>query len=320
MLNPLKRSDQKYKIQFVAKVTGINPHTIRAWEKRYQAVLPLRDETGRRVYSENEIRRLELLKKLVAAGNDISDVANLESLELESILLQFYPEVNTSAKVKVEVKENSFDQERSLQNLIFGLSNFKLDVISHELKKAQDSLTAGDFVLKVIGPFLTHIKSLKENNQLADFQKTSLFAIMKLVLFESLLRQQSSLDKNGPMLIFSPEGALNELCSICYALLASEAKLPFHYLGGSMSAAAASEVLHQLKHPVAIIPFSYCHAGLQAKNFIQDLKLRMPANTKLFVGQHCSDLDQLIPNVVSFKSFQELSDLLREKNKYDLVH
>ena len=57
--------DNLYSIQFVANVTGINPHTIRAWEKRYGVTNPVRDKNGRRLYSDNEIQRLDLLNKLV---------------------------------------------------------------------------------------------------------------------------------------------------------------------------------------------------------------------------------------------------------------
>jgi DNA-binding transcriptional MerR regulator len=57
--------NQTYNIQFVANITGINPHTIRAWEKRYQAILPQRDHNGRRLYSNSDIDRLSTLHKLV---------------------------------------------------------------------------------------------------------------------------------------------------------------------------------------------------------------------------------------------------------------
>ena len=41
-----------HSIQSVARRTGLTPHVIRIWEKRYAAVQPSRTETNRRLYSD----------------------------------------------------------------------------------------------------------------------------------------------------------------------------------------------------------------------------------------------------------------------------
>ncbi|NIS60351.1 MAG: MerR family transcriptional regulator, partial [Proteobacteria bacterium] len=48
-------------IRFVARQTGLTPHVIRAWERRYNAIVPGRSPTNRRLYSEGNIERLGLL-------------------------------------------------------------------------------------------------------------------------------------------------------------------------------------------------------------------------------------------------------------------
>lgn len=78
-------SENLYSIQFVSNVTGINPHTIRAWEKRYGATNPHRDKNGKRLYSDTQIKRLKVLHTLVNFGNSISDVAKLTRQELSLI-------------------------------------------------------------------------------------------------------------------------------------------------------------------------------------------------------------------------------------------
>jgi len=72
-----------YQISAVAKLTGLSVHTIRAWEKRYGAVEPVRTGTQRRVYSQEDVRKLTLLKMLVDAGQSISSVAGLPVSKLE---------------------------------------------------------------------------------------------------------------------------------------------------------------------------------------------------------------------------------------------
>ena len=53
--------DDEYKIGAVSKITGIGTETLRAWERRYKAVVPNRSESGDRVYSRDDLAKLFLL-------------------------------------------------------------------------------------------------------------------------------------------------------------------------------------------------------------------------------------------------------------------
>src|ERR1051325_7182624 len=72
-------------IQRVAERTGLSPHVIRIWEKRYQAVLPQRSQTNRRYYAEEDIQRLRLLKDLTDNGLRIGNIARLSLRELREM-------------------------------------------------------------------------------------------------------------------------------------------------------------------------------------------------------------------------------------------
>lgn len=67
-------------------MTGIRQDTIRIWERRYSAVVPERTEGQRRVYSEEDVERLGLIKRLVDRGHAISEVATLDTHELQARL------------------------------------------------------------------------------------------------------------------------------------------------------------------------------------------------------------------------------------------
>ncbi len=72
-----------YPIGVTARLTNIHPDTLRIWERRYAIVEPSRASRGRRFYSEQDVQRLSLVKKLVDAGNPISAVARLSMKDLE---------------------------------------------------------------------------------------------------------------------------------------------------------------------------------------------------------------------------------------------
>ena len=74
--------DPTYRIGAVSRLTGVAPDTLRVWERRYGAVVPMRSEKGSRLYSQADIGRLSLIKRLVDGGDSISRVANLDQVQL----------------------------------------------------------------------------------------------------------------------------------------------------------------------------------------------------------------------------------------------
>ncbi len=78
-------SETFYPIRAVAKMTGVPLDTIRAWERRYGAVTPQRSARGR-IYSENEVQRLVLLRDAVARGHAIGQVADVADNDLKALL------------------------------------------------------------------------------------------------------------------------------------------------------------------------------------------------------------------------------------------
>ena len=76
-------SETKHPIQIVSRRTGLSADVIRAWERRYEVVKPIRTDAGDRLYTQADIDRLLLIKKLVDNGDAISAVANLNYENLE---------------------------------------------------------------------------------------------------------------------------------------------------------------------------------------------------------------------------------------------
>ncbi len=79
-----RENPQTYGIGAVAKLTGLTDHTIRVWERRYQAVVASRAANGRRTYTAADVEKLSLLKLLTDQGISISQIANNSTDELQS--------------------------------------------------------------------------------------------------------------------------------------------------------------------------------------------------------------------------------------------
>jgi MerR family transcriptional regulator, light-induced transcriptional regulator len=75
-----------YSIKAVSQATGLTVETLRAWERRYRAVVPRRDEMGRRVYAAEDVLRLRRLREGTERGHPIGRLAVLDSRELGDLL------------------------------------------------------------------------------------------------------------------------------------------------------------------------------------------------------------------------------------------
>ena len=87
-----------YKIGAVSRITGIGSETLRAWERRYAAVVPSRTESGDRQYSRDDVAKLLLLKTLVDNGISIGTIASLSLNELKE-----HVEVNVSNQHQYDI-------------------------------------------------------------------------------------------------------------------------------------------------------------------------------------------------------------------------
>jgi len=85
MTDVLNQSADLYPIRTVSAITGINPVTLRAWERRYGLIKPRRTDTGHRVYSARDIDKINRAILLVEKGHSISQVAAmLEAASMSS--------------------------------------------------------------------------------------------------------------------------------------------------------------------------------------------------------------------------------------------
>lgn len=75
-----------HNIKAVAVKTGLSQHVIRVWEKRYSAVSPIRTDTNRRLYREEEVERLCLLQRLTRKGFSIGQIAQLPTPDLKHLV------------------------------------------------------------------------------------------------------------------------------------------------------------------------------------------------------------------------------------------
>lgn len=68
---------QLFPIREVARLTGVNPVTLRAWERRYGLIQPTRTESGHRLYSMTDIERVRSILGWIGRGVAVSKVGRI---------------------------------------------------------------------------------------------------------------------------------------------------------------------------------------------------------------------------------------------------
>lgn len=69
--------EQMLPIREVARLTGVNPVTLRAWERRYGLIQPTRTDSGHRLYSMSDIERVRSILDWIDRGVAVSKVGKI---------------------------------------------------------------------------------------------------------------------------------------------------------------------------------------------------------------------------------------------------
>ncbi len=93
----LEREDL-FPIREVSRLTGVNPVTLRAWERRYGLIEPTRTESGHRLYSMTEIERVRSIVEWIDRGVAVSKVGKiLAKTEPLKVLAHIIPDDRVQA-------------------------------------------------------------------------------------------------------------------------------------------------------------------------------------------------------------------------------
>jgi CheY-like chemotaxis protein len=71
-----------YSIGAVARMLGAEPATLRAWEERYQVVVPARSQGSHRLYSRDQVEHLRFVVRTMEIGSSAADAHRLLAEQL----------------------------------------------------------------------------------------------------------------------------------------------------------------------------------------------------------------------------------------------
>jgi DNA-binding transcriptional MerR regulator len=202
-----------YPLRAAARLTGLSPDVLRAWERRHGVVQPLRTPGGTRRYSAADLERLRLVKAAVDAGHRIGQVAQLDLEEL---------------KRRSAVAEARSDGH--VDEILAALDHFDHATSQRLLSLQLSALGPVRFAREVALPLVHEIGERWAKGRMGIAPEHLATGILRSLLGAALQPTASSLV--GPRIVFAtPTGERHELGLLMAALTALGAGANPVYLG-----------------------------------------------------------------------------------------
>ena len=266
-------------IKAVALRTGLTAHVIRIWEKRYGAVRPERTGTNRRLYSEEQIERLNLLREIKLAGHNIGPVARLPTDKLRKLAAEAEM---TDGRI-LRPTTDAAGKSSILDECIAAVETLDSRALDDALKRGATELGAQGLLQRVVAPLAQTIGELWRDGSITAAHEHFASAVIRIFLGHAAKSFTGS--ESGPALIVgTPAGQIHELGALLVS--AAAANLGWHvtYLGASLPAAEIAGAARQNRARAVALSLVYPEDDPRLEGEMIRLHESLPTEVTLLVG------------------------------------
>lgn len=220
------RKEAVFPIRVVAEKTGINPVTLRAWERRHGLIHPQRTAKGHRLYSEQDVHNIARIVALLEQGIAISRVGEIlaEPDTGEGT-------VTAAAEHHVANGGRAGTWETYTRRMATAVSNFDERALDASYNDALSLWPAELVVRQLLEPLLHELEARWQNLPYADTERHFLHAYLRNKLGARL--QHLSPQPDGPKLVLAGvPGEHGETAMLILALAMASAGIRVVLLGG----------------------------------------------------------------------------------------
>lgn len=272
-------ADSHHAIKVVSRRTGLTAHVIRIWEKRYAAVEPERTGTNRRLYSDEQIERLSLLRDITQGGHSIGHVAKLPTEKLRELAAESAAaDGHTKPSLTGAAAPPSF-----LNECIAAVKTLDSRTLEDSLKRASTELGAQGLLQRVIAPLAQAIGELWREGSITAAHEHFASAVIRVFLGHTAM-PCAGLDNAPVLVVATPAGQIHELGALLVA--AAAANLGWHvtYLGTSLPAAEIAGAARQNRTRVVALSLVYPEDDSRLEGELTRLRELLPADVVVLVG------------------------------------
>ncbi len=310
------KSDKRFSIKVVAQRTGLSVHAIRVWEKRYNVVSPMRTESNRRLYSEDDIVLLELLYKATQSGYNIGSIADMDIDSLKEMLGDDKRSIMAErSQPQTAYATNSADLY--LDDGIAAIINFDSNALERILLRSSIDLTQPALLQDFIIPMLQKIGELWHDGSIRIMHEH--LATSVVGPFLSNLRNTYRPVLNAPSIVIAtPLGQMHDLGALTIAVVAASEGWRVIYLGSNLPAEEIAAAAFKEDSKSIALSIIYPFDDPLLKQELSKLRSLLDPNISLILGgrgavTYNDIFDQI--GAISVSTIHEFKDILSTLGK-----
>lgn len=205
-----------YSMAEIVTLTGINAHTLRKWESRYDFIIPHRTNTNIRYYSDSQLRKLLNIGILVRNGNRISQIDNMTETEISEQVTNILIDSNQSDEINALI-----------------ISMIKMDELAFDKIIDRNVASKGLLatVTEIIYPFLNQIGVLWTTHKAMPAQEHFISNLIRQKIFAAIEKLPLAKRDAPKIVLFLLEDEDHEIGLLLANYIAREMGWRVYYLG-----------------------------------------------------------------------------------------
>lgn len=266
-------------VRIVSQRTGLTPDVLRAWERRYGAVKPVRSPGGQRHYSDADIERLTLLSRASRAGRQIGQLVPLPNDELQRLIESDERE----SRERAGLGPDQPAVESYLSTALIAVEEFDALRLEQTLRTAVLRMPVDEVLDQVVGPLLFTIGSLWHQGLLRPANEHLATVTIRRVLV--WMSELTVPDAGAPMIVVgTPTNQMHELGAMLAATTAAGSGWRVAYMGPNLPAEELARAVRHARAQAIALSVVYPTDDPELANELRVLRQNLPREVPIVVG------------------------------------
>jgi len=278
MATPSK--ELRHPIKVVCHRTGLTSHTIRVWERRYGLICCERTLSNRRLYSDEEIERLRLLKMLTDCGHRISQICKLALDALYSLHQRECPP-STAAAAPVELPHATAEQ--CTQRCLAAVKQLDAPALAELLEEARLQYGCRVTLLRIVVPMVHEVGEAWRKGELRVAHEHLAISVIRDFLALGARHCVQRVDA-PEIIVATPAGQIHEMGALLTVATARDLGWRATYLGPSLPAEEIAACALLRKARAVAVSTVYPADDPQVPEELSQLRKLLPPQTALLLG------------------------------------